>query len=132
MKHRLSFSQLLALVLCVTLVGSFSTAPQAQPGADTTAIYEGYDFDNQTVSSTAIGLTSSKVLPTNAIAARQATCVVETNSVRIRYDGTDPTTAIGLLFTAGQTFSVYGSNNIRRLRAIRVTSDGALQCQLAR
>lgn len=132
MKHRLSFSQLLALVLCVTLVGSFSTAPQAQPGADTTAIYEGYDFDNQTVSSTAIGLTSSKVLPTNAIAARQATCVVETNSVRIRYDGTDPTAAIGLLFTAGQTFSVYGSNNIRRLRAIRVTSDGALQCQLAR
>jgi hypothetical protein len=105
---------------------------EAQSGLSTTAVYDAYDHDSVAVSTVAVAITASKVLPTGGIGARQATCVVETNAMRIRYDGTDPTTSVGLLYSAGTAFAVYGSNNIRRLRAIRVSADGTLQCQLAR
>lgn len=122
------------LITIVTLLGALQipVEPSQAQGQSVDAVYDAYDFDNVTVGSTAVGLTASKVLPSGEIAARQATCVVETNSIRIRYDGTNPTASVGLLYTSGQSFAIYGANNIRRLRAIRVTSDGALQCQLAR
>lgn len=81
-----------------------------------------------TVSTTALGLTAATYDQSAAGGpkATQALVSIETNSVRVTVDGTAPTSAVGLLVTAGSTFVVCG-NNIALLRAIRVSADAGMQ-----
>ena len=72
---------------------------------DSTTAFAG---EQLTVSSTAIGGTRTTYAPVVAgtlkpdgPAARKCIVTVETNSVRVRWDGTDPTGAIGHLLLPG-------------------------------
>lgn len=51
----------------------------------------------------------------------------ETQNVRIRYDGTAPTTAIGLILIAGDApIRLDGKATLRNLKAIEVTASAKL------
>lgn len=99
------------------------------------------DFETITVSNVAIGVTASKltsVLTRNANSGEQsyvevrrldeALFTVETNPIRFRLDGTDPTAAIGHLLNAGDSLVVTGFGNLSKLRFIRQgAADGTVQ-----
>ena len=70
-------------------------------------------------SSTAVGLTVPSP-STNQTKANYAFCVAETNSVRWRDDGTDPTATVGMLLQPNVGF-VYDGN----LSALKFISTGA-------
>lgn len=84
-----------------------------------------YDYEAITVSTTAVGLTSTKVTPSDAAntpahgKAFEVFISVETNGIRYRIDGTDPTASEGHPVASGEAITITGYNNIRRLKMIR-------------
>lgn len=73
--------------------------------------------------------TTKKTLTVPAGAVR-ALIGVEGQSVRYRFDGTDPTSSVGFLAKADKTFEVYGSAALKAFTAIRVDgSDSVLSVQ---
>lgn len=89
------------------------------------------DFDTITVGASSIPLTAAKVqvartggFKKNAIMAFLS---VETNSIRVRWDGGAPTSSLGHLLAAGDTLTVAGEQNVANLRLIRVSADGTVQ-----
>lgn len=53
---------------------------------------------------------------------------VETNSIRVTWDGTTPVAATtGHLLTAGSSLTVIGEQNVSRLKMIRSTADATVQ-----
>jgi hypothetical protein len=99
-----------------------------------------YAFETITVSTTALGITSTllTVTPTQNGAgdlkrhAKRALLSIETNSIRIRMDGTDPTAGVGHLLTAGDYFWVTGEDALRKLRMIRASADASVSVTLYR
>lgn len=93
-------------------------------------LYEPYDFDTITVSSTAIGLTSTKYNTTSqAMPLREGQYIiitVETNSIRYRIDGPAPTSSVGHILTAGSSLILLGSTPIKNFKAIAVSGDGTM------
>ncbi len=92
---------------------------------------QAYDYEAVTVSNTAIGCTAAKLVftPTlgNARKAHEIHATVETDSVRYRFDGGDPTNLIGHLATAGTVIAVRGPHNLARFKMIRVTTDASVK-----
>ena len=87
-----------------------------------------YDVDAYeavTVSSTAIGITKALRIDHN-----YAFITLETDEVRYRVDGTDPTASEGHKLSPGDTLTLEGGNAIRNFRAIRVTSDATIRISL--
>lgn len=80
---------------------------------------DAYSFETVTVAATAIGITSSVHSPSTGKAAVRAFLSLESGQVRYRYDGTDPTSAVGHLLQAGDAIELEGDTNIRNFRAIR-------------
>ena len=123
------------LILAVAL---FITPLSGQTLGDQVQIRVSYNGEAITVSNTAIGFTSSLINPTcadcpvNVLRATLATCTVQTDAIRVRADGTNPTAAIGLYVASGQSFTVFGYNDIANFRAIRVTTDATIYCQYSR
>jgi hypothetical protein len=77
-------------------------------------------YEQLTISSTALNLN----VPKNAL---RAVIGVESQSIRWRDDGTDPTDAIGMLQKADIFFEIYGPEAMAAFKAIRATgSDGTL------
>ena len=96
------------------------------------ALKSAYTFEKLTVSSTAVGLTSTKYdqrSTTNQpnIQAEFALVSVETDALRYRTDGTDPDATTGHKLEAGDELLLSGANDIQRFRAIRVTTDATIQ-----
>lgn len=83
-------------------------------------------FQNLPVSSAAVGFTASNYIDGPAIAG-YARGVVETNTIRWRCDGTDPTTTVGVIATAGTVIELNTPADIQRFRAIAAAADGAIQ-----
>jgi len=80
-------------------------------------------FERLAVSSSAVGLAS---IPAN-IPIVLIQIDVETNNIRFRADGTDPTTTIGTVCKADQTLWMDGSaEEWTKFKAIRVASDAVL------
>lgn len=92
-----------------------------------------YDYEAITVSSTAVGLTATKVTPSAAAntpahgKAFEVFISVETNAIRYRIDGTDPTASEGHPVAAGASVTITGYDNIRRLKMIRQSADAAVK-----
>lgn len=90
---------------------------------------QAYDYEAVTVSSTAIGCTAAKLSFTPTLGAvrkaHEIHVTIETDSVRYRFDGGDPTAAIGHLATTGTVISVKGPHNLARFKMIRVTTDAS-------
>jgi hypothetical protein len=89
------------------------------------------DFEKLTISTTALGGTSSKLLINQAGGvhkrAVKAFVTVETNSIRVRTDGVDPTSTDGHLFASGSSFTISGEDDVRRMRMIRQSADATVQ-----
>ena len=122
---------LVILAFAGWIVSMVHTPVEAQ-GQGTTAVHDAYAFESIPVSTAAVRISASLVAPTGQGNARQAYCTVLANSINVRYDGTDPTNSVGHTYAAGTNFTLWGANNIRRLRAIRVSADATLQCTLLR
>lgn len=82
------------------------------------------DYESITVSSTAIGITGALI---TAIKANRAIITVETDQVRWRIDGTDPTSSEGHLLSAGDVLTLISTHDLNAFRAIRVTGDATLK-----
>lgn len=90
-------------------------------------ITDAFAFETITVSSTAIGpTTATRGGNADIAAASRALITVESNSIRLRYDGTNPTAAVGHLLLAGDSMVLEGEGNIAALKMIRVTSDASV------
>lgn len=55
--------------------------------------------------------------------------ICETNDMRFRTDGTDPTAANGMLLETGQNILLTGWQNISRFKAIAVSATGYLSVE---
>ena len=79
------------------------------------------DFETITVSTAAVGFTSSKIVnTTTGLSASYAFFTLETADIRYRVDGVDPTAAIGHAAAAtGSGFFVCGAQAVKAFRAIR-------------
>lgn len=91
-------------------------------------------FDTQTISTTALGITAAKLLiyQTGGFNKRpvKAFLTVETNSIRVRWDGTDPTASVGHLLTAGSSITLIGEGNVSKLKMIRSSADATVMITL--
>lgn len=97
------------------------------------AAAESIDYESVTVADTAIGITTSKISPTNSEKAKRLFCTLETAQVRFRADGTNPTSAEGHLLNVGDTLALNNTGDIGRLRAIRTgDTSGVLKCTFER
>lgn len=85
--------------------------------------YSPLGFQKLTVSSSPVGFTLPAVTPT----VRAVTVTVETNSIRYRLDGTDPTTTTGHLLYDGDVLDITNVNSILSFKAIAVGADGTIQ-----
>ncbi len=87
--------------------------------ADTSA----YDFEALTVTNgAAVGLTSSKLSPSNGPLPVDVFITVEDTDVRFRLDGTSPTTTEGhKLTTTPSGMTVTGYDNLKRLKFIGIS-----------
>lgn len=80
-----------------------------------------------TVSSVAIGFTASKYNPGGSLnQARVAILSTETDSLRYRVNGSNPTSSVGHLVPAGSSAVVCGYTAIEQFKAIRVSTDVAV------
>jgi hypothetical protein len=90
---------------------------------------QAYDYEAIVVSNTAIGCTAAKLSFTPTLGAirkaHEIHVTVETESLRYRFDGGDPTASVGHLATAGTVIAVKGPHNLARFKMIRVGSDSA-------
>ena len=99
-------------------------------------IYQPYDYESITVSSSAVGLTAAKYKPVPSNregepgaerSAARAVITVETNELRYRYDGTDPTTSEGHILGVNDVLTLVGDDAISQFRAIATGSDGVIK-----
>jgi len=85
------------------------------------------DYATLTVSSTAVGLASgSPALPGNA---KRMFITIETDAVRWRADGTDPTSSEGHPIVKDDSISFTGANYrhlLENIKFIRVTNDAKI------
>lgn len=92
-----------------------------------------YDYEAITVSTTAVALTATKVRAFDATStlrteAKEVLITVETQAVRFRIDGSNPTATEGHVLQPGDSLTIYGLTNIDRFRAIRKdAADGTVR-----
>lgn len=88
------------------------------------------DFEQVTVSSASIGLTTTKITPTGRAPQMQvARCRLRGAEISFTTDGTTPTTTIGTLLEVGDILKIIGHDRLMKFRAIRTTGvDGQLDC----
>lgn len=92
-----------------------------------------YDDERVSVSSTSIGFTTAKILPTNPWRAEYVMCKVVCQSttpceLHVRSTGAAATATTGVTANAGDTINIYGYNAINKTRFIRTTNDSFLYC----
>ena len=92
---------------------------------DVAATYDYVDYEEITVSSTAVGCTSTKVQPTGARKRRGAWIVIKTAAINYRMDpdAASVTTSTGIPVAANGDFTVDGHNNLSQLRMIAQSGD---------
>jgi hypothetical protein len=98
-----------------------------------------YDHDNLSVGVAASGLTSAKLTvsdgqtPPRARRCKSVFITVETNSIRIRWDGGDPVSAgVGHLLAGGDSIEINGETTVRKVRMIRESADATVRVTYSR
>lgn len=92
--------------LCALLIGTVTLMAQTVA------------FEAVTVSTTAVGLSSETMnLPGGPATACSFT--IETDQVRVRWDGTAPTAGLGQQVAAGQSLRIEGQAAVNNLQFIR-------------
>ena len=107
----------------VLLALSFTVAPApAQATCQGIGTVVPYAFESITVSSTAIGFTTATAFPAGQ-APLMAVVTTETNPIRFRADGSNPTAAEGHLVAASSTIEVCGKAAMTNFKMIRTSAD---------
>jgi hypothetical protein len=89
---------------------------------------KGSDFEQITVSSTAVGFTATKLDPVSPIQRpSQARVFVNTNAIRVVGGGLIPTVSSGAVISAGQSFLVTEDD----LRTFKMIRDGGSDAEVA-
>lgn len=90
------------------------------------------DYESITVPTGVVGFTATKIKPTSGlysgIEADFAMVTVESNSIRYRLDGIDPSSSEGHLTAASDGFELHSATLIRNFKTTRVTSDATIKC----
>jgi hypothetical protein len=87
-----------------------------------------FAFESVTVTNAAaVGLTQATY-----DAARMAVITVEDNPVRVRWDGTSPTTAVGHLLGVGDTLTIHFSADIFHFKAIATGGNAVIRVTYSR
>lgn len=89
-------------------------------------IYDAFNKEILTVSSSAVGLDAAKYNPPNGIAAQKALITVEENDIRYWYDGSTPTGSEGHLGAVGAVIELEGANSLKNFKAIATGADAKL------
>jgi hypothetical protein len=95
------------------------------------ASWAGVKFETLSVN-TAIGISSTLITPTAGDAEYKREPVaaligpVETDQIRFRTDGTDPTSSVGHLLQVGQTYVMTNGWQVRNFKAIKVTNTASV------
>ena len=98
---------------------------QAQAG-----VRDPFGHESISVSNAAIGFSDVYVYmntQTNADSkASRAYVTVESNSIRVRWDGSDPTAAAGHKLNSGDAIEVLGEAAVQQFKMIRVSADAVV------
>lgn len=78
-----------------------------------------FAFETLTISTTALPLTATVYAPAGQWSATVCVVSVETNPLRYRGDGLNPSATVGHLVSAGAELEVCGEASIRAIRFIR-------------
>ena len=88
------------------------------------------DFEALAVSTTVVTPTAAKLAINRAGGfrkrAQKAFLTVETNTVRIRFDGTAPDASTGHALVAGDFMTVEGEDNVANIKLIRASADATV------
>lgn len=76
---------------------------------------------------TAVGITSSLLVDTQSQPVQRVVFTVETQAIRYRCDGADPTSSIGMPVAVGTTVTIDGYTNIKRLKFISQTPSASIK-----
>jgi hypothetical protein len=79
-----------------------------------------------TVTNSAVGFNSAILAQTSFTKVSEALVVVNTNAVRIRVDGTAPTTTVGMKLSAGMSIVIY----LASLKKFSMIRDGAADAEV--
>jgi hypothetical protein len=79
----------------------------------------GFAFDQETISSTSLGLVDLAFTQAQVDEANRIIISVRSGSINIRFDGTVPTVAIGLTLVVGIPYEIVSNPNIQNLQMIR-------------
>jgi hypothetical protein len=90
-------------------------------------------YETITVSTAAIGFTSTSICPTTHACYTKAYCSVISNDIRLRFDGTAPTSTTGHKIVGGSniTFTLTGESALKNALMIKDTAsagDGTVNC----
>jgi len=91
------------------------------------AIINAYAMKGNTVSNAALAISNASWswVSTDLSTAVKMTISANAKSVVVSFDGTNPTTTLGLPIAEGASLSVDGNLNIQNLKLIRDTADDA-------
>jgi len=93
---------------------------------------ESFADEQITVSSSAIGFTAGTFSPSGAQPAVYASFVVETNAIRYRDSGLNPTSTVGIPMAAASAWAVCDTATISRVRFIRQSADATVSASYYR
>lgn len=110
----------------IALVLTASSSPAGPGGCTNSGVLTPMAYEQLTVSSTALPFTATVYAPAGQFPADMAQITVETNALRYRDDGLNPTAAVGFPIATSTTYTICGTQTIRQARFIRQTSDGVL------
>lgn len=84
-----------------------------------TIAQDAFAKESVTVSTVAVGLTPATFRPSGVPPAQYVFLSVDADKIRVWFDGSDPTAAIGHELVTGSILELHGIKNIERLRMIR-------------
>ena len=96
--------------------------------------YDAFDYEDITVSTASIGLTSSKYdIDSVRPSVQRVMCYNDAQPIRFRLDGTAPTSSVGHQMNDKDIIILEGYDNIEDFRAIRQGgTDSTLRCHYFR
>lgn len=110
---------LLLLALSLALVAQ-PAAPQAQGACiGFSEQVLPFGFESITVSTTAVGFTTATIAPAGAGRASVAVVTTESNPLRWRADGTNPSSTVGHVAVADTTITICGITAVANFKMIR-------------
>lgn len=96
-------------------------------------LFEPYNYESLTVTNAVQVLTASIYKPSTSITknsdkpAARAIITIETDQIRYRYDGGNPSATVGHLMSPGDIILLVGEFAIKNFKAFRVTTDASIK-----